>query len=325
MAVDLTITEGSAAVGSGTTFVDIYQDVRTRLGLNEEDDTLIKGYVNDRYKEVANAREWPWLYEKTSLVTVAEYDTGTVAVTEDNTTVTGTGTAWTSAMAGRKIRVTGFDETYEIDSVDTNAQTLTLKKAYNGDTESGASYKIFQDILSLPSDTDEIIDLRQHRCPRALTLVGLRELRNLSPSPYQDTVSAVYADPTHYAHYVPDSSEYMTIILWPPPYRKILIDLEYKKIVVELTNDSDTPLIPEHYRQILKHGAMADMYGKRDENNRQNFWEGKFINMLRDLEGKFAQKDDLKKLTAGDRHRRSNLTLQQMADRYDMGEHFDRW
>lgn len=86
---------------------------------------------------------------------VADYSTGTVdAVTNGSTTVTGSGTTWTSPMAGRWIRITksntaasaGDHMWYQISSV-TNSTTLVLARAYNGTTLSagaGAAYLIGQ-------------------------------------------------------------------------------------------------------------------------------------------------------------------------------------
>ncbi len=70
------------------------------------------------------------------------YNTGTVAVTASSTTVTGTGTTWTSDMEGMGFRVNDFSKMYRIKSVDVNNQTITLQDAYEGSTETGKSYKI---------------------------------------------------------------------------------------------------------------------------------------------------------------------------------------
>lgn len=75
----------------------------------------------------------------------ADYTTGSVGVTTATTTVTGVGTTWTSAMAGRWLQITaptGDNNWYEIASVATTT-SLTLVNAYQGTTiASGASYII---------------------------------------------------------------------------------------------------------------------------------------------------------------------------------------
>jgi hypothetical protein len=71
-----------------------------------------------------------------------EYAEGAVKVTFGSTTVYGVGTEWLSALAGRFLYVVGGDDRYEIASVDTVNQTLTLTQAYAGATDAYASYSI---------------------------------------------------------------------------------------------------------------------------------------------------------------------------------------
>lgn len=71
----------------------------------------------------------------------ADYSTGTVAVTNGSTTVTGTGTRWaTSADAGMIFTRTG-GEAYVVRSVDSDT-TLTLDRPFLGATASGQAYTL---------------------------------------------------------------------------------------------------------------------------------------------------------------------------------------
>lgn len=69
-----------------------------------------------------------------------EYTTGTVAVTNNSATVTGTGTAWTSQMAGRYFTKVGDTRQYLISAA--SATSLTLSEVYAGSTTSGSSYAV---------------------------------------------------------------------------------------------------------------------------------------------------------------------------------------
>lgn len=71
----------------------------------------------------------------------ADYTTGTVTVTNDSTTVTGSGTTFTAGMVGRYIKITGDGFWYKIASF-TNATTINLQKKYQGATAAGANYTI---------------------------------------------------------------------------------------------------------------------------------------------------------------------------------------
>ena len=93
-------------------------------------------------------------------LTVDDYTTGAVSdIANGATTVTGSGTTWTSQMAGRFIRITDGDaagsgdgEWYEIASV-TNTTTLELNTNYRGTTiaSGSANYTIGQ-VSLLPEE-----------------------------------------------------------------------------------------------------------------------------------------------------------------------------
>lgn len=70
------------------------------------------------------------------------YTRGCVQVTLGSTTVTGIGTEWTEEVDGRFLWVAGAPESYEIESVDVAAQTLTLTAVYQGSTDKFAGYGI---------------------------------------------------------------------------------------------------------------------------------------------------------------------------------------
>lgn len=77
---------------------------------------------------------------------VADYTTGTVTVTNNSQTITGSGTTWTSAMIGRWFTMNdntqrGYGYWYRISGF-TSTTSLTLETAYVNTSASGATYKI---------------------------------------------------------------------------------------------------------------------------------------------------------------------------------------
>ena len=95
-------------------------------------------------------------------LSVADYTTGTVAVTHNSATVTGSGTAWTANMADRWLNIplttsnstSGDDEWYQVKSVE-SATSLTLWDGYVGSTASGSSYTIGESPI-LPEDYQDL-------------------------------------------------------------------------------------------------------------------------------------------------------------------------
>lgn len=87
-----------------------------------------------------------------------DYTTGTVAVTNGSTTVTGTTTVWTSQMAGRWIQFAsgsgGDNNWYKIASV-ASATSLTLVNQYQGETDTSVNY-IIGEVPLLPEDYQDL-------------------------------------------------------------------------------------------------------------------------------------------------------------------------
>jgi hypothetical protein len=73
---------------------------------------------------------------------IAAYAEGGVQVANGSATVTGLATRWPSTFVGRFLYVLGSTRSYEIASVNTEAQTLTLTEAYTDATDAFAQYAI---------------------------------------------------------------------------------------------------------------------------------------------------------------------------------------
>lgn len=95
-------------------------------------------------------------------LSIADYTTGTITtVTSGSTTILGTATSWTTAMAGRYLRITDADADdkgdgfwYKISEV-TSATTLTLEAPYEGtDISAGAANYIIGQMTPLPEAYD---------------------------------------------------------------------------------------------------------------------------------------------------------------------------
>lgn len=84
---------------------------------------------------------------------VTKYNTGTVALTNGSTVVTGTGTTFTNAMVGRYFKIndaTGDGFWYRISSY-TSATVIGLEQSYDGNNVTGVSYEIAE-AFALPEE-----------------------------------------------------------------------------------------------------------------------------------------------------------------------------
>lgn len=131
-----------------STFSSIWNEVLSVCPLAGPD--RAKVWVRDAFREIAEAGPWSWLLGKDFIYIPAAYTTGTFASTQGSAVITGTTTVWTAAMAGRQFKYGSF--IYDILSVDTSAQTLTLTDNWVGADVSGGSYSILQIYYTPPDD-----------------------------------------------------------------------------------------------------------------------------------------------------------------------------
>lgn len=109
---------------------------------------LLTSWIQRSYREILDHRDWQGLHQDGLLMVVGSYDAGTVALTQGSTAVTGTGTAFTTQMTGRKFRIVGGQEWYTFSYV--SATSGTLDRPYEGETDATATYVIYQDRYALP-------------------------------------------------------------------------------------------------------------------------------------------------------------------------------
>lgn len=142
-------------------FTEIFERLMTLAKIdsfNNED--YAKGLVNDAYtRALPNLSDWNCIIKDGFLTMSPYYNTGTVAVSAGDTTVTGSGTAWTAAMTyarGWRIRFAGLNNVYEFTR--TGPTTATINPALEGFTDLTAQgYSLFQDEYPLPVDFDRFL------------------------------------------------------------------------------------------------------------------------------------------------------------------------
>lgn len=83
-------------------------------------------------------------------LTASDYTAGTLAVTNNSTTITGTGTTFTAAMVGRYLQVTdGTDGKWYRIKTFTSATVIVLENFYEGPTGNGKNYRIGE-VMKIP-------------------------------------------------------------------------------------------------------------------------------------------------------------------------------
>lgn len=199
-----------------------------RDATGEED--KYKAMVNDIYCTWLPSRlDWRAIRTSSYITTVAEHTTGTVAVTNGSTTITGTDTAWTSAMTGRKFKIADDDEIYTFTYV--SATSGTLDKNYLGTTDTGASYTIFQDSYSLASDFQRMLPYGNKR---GLYYFDDGDRYYLEPRREDEFFDQKSDDPDDPLYYWIDHKN-NKVLFDPPPDTARYIHYEYIPTLSQLT------------------------------------------------------------------------------------------
>ena len=135
-------------------FTQIYEDVMKEMRESSVESTVKDKYrrrVNQIYQfDVPSRYEWDWLRRQATLSVYKAYQDGTVDATEGSTTITGTSTAWTAAMDGWKIKLSGDNTVYAFTYV--SPTSATISPAFLGTTATGQTHTTFQCTYTLPAD-----------------------------------------------------------------------------------------------------------------------------------------------------------------------------
>lgn len=125
---------------------------------------------------------WASQYREGWLSIVPVYGAGTVAISQASRTVTGTATAFTAAMVGRKFL--GPDSAYYKIAAVSSATVLTLTEPYQGATvTASAAYQIWKDEYVLYPDVFSLIDFVNYSDPMQMSEETNKHGRQLYPRP----------------------------------------------------------------------------------------------------------------------------------------------
>ena len=208
-------------------------------------------WVRDRYRKICERTLWSFKLGRGTFYTPAEYATGTVTMTNDSTTVTGSSTVWTSTHVSQQFVVEGT--VFTISAVGGNT-SLTLDQKWYGATESSLTYSIRQAYIT-PTPTDfhafySVVDVA-NSWPLQLG-INVKEIDRI------DARRASTGTPRLLANGVYNSSNAAVFELWPHPTALTQYMYTYEKRVTDLVNATDTP--PSIIRSdVIVKGALADL------------------------------------------------------------------
>ena len=122
--------------------------------------TLAQQFIRSRFRDIRRKRLWSWRIAQGQFVTPTVYSTGLASATVGSPVITGSGTAWTTALVGRQFRFGTTAPIYTIIEVDSATQ-LQIDFPFGGvQSPSATGYQIFVAYLTPPSDFQDFITLK---------------------------------------------------------------------------------------------------------------------------------------------------------------------
>ena len=203
--------------------------------------------IDDAQEDFQLSKPWNFYQKKSTITLITPYNTGTVTVTEDSTTVTGDGTTWTSAMTGRQIKFEAQSAVYDVTFVSTTE--LTLDRNYTEDTEAGKDYSIYQSIYDLPSDFNRVIHLQNARTSQFLDSVPVRDQL------YDVAASVNTTDSRAYALWGQNGALRQIRLLYGPLEADVL-SVFYMRTTANVDNMDDSIDVPIGAEAIIKHAVI---------------------------------------------------------------------
>ena len=210
----------------------------------------IAAHALSRIRAFGDRRDgWSFDFTKAAFNTEAAYETGTIAVNQSSTSVTGSGTTWTGITNTRhKMLIGGV--AYPITTIGGNT-SITLTSAFAGASISGEAYSIVLDEYSLPAMTSlwGVWDASQDNalCGIPRTLLHDHDVtRNAAPG-----------NPTHYAIIGRGASNVPLLQLYPAPASIARIEYWYQADYTRITGIGDTIDLPSQLDAAIIQGAIA--------------------------------------------------------------------
>jgi hypothetical protein len=236
-------------------FLVLQTELADRLNLDVTvNATRLKRWLNLTQNDITSRHPFEWLFKRAYVQTVVDRTAGTVAITNGDTAVTGTSTAFAASDVRSFIQFEGDTNWYEV-TARASATGITIGNAFQGTTLTAGTYTLRTVYYNLPTDVASIYDARQSSTPLKLTNLGIWTLDTYQPA--VNTVSM----PTAYYRFRNDpeiaatAAKAIQVGFFPSPDNEYNIEFRYMKQLADLSSDTDIPEIPVQYQTVMVDGA----------------------------------------------------------------------
>lgn len=220
--------------------------------------------VSDNGQFVERPYIFSWALEADPIIvnTIPVITTGTLAVTNDSTSITFS-SAPANSVAGYHIKIQGKDATYKIAAHTGGNTGATLDGAYIDDTDGTASYSLFKlDYDFAPSSGNLMIPADKIRVANRrdwISLVGRDELEDKFP------LTEVYKREPVLAGLIQQTASGLNLRLSHYNDSIDRLELYYVKVPTTLTTGGVDPILPAHHRIVIPHLAAFYLLRRKDD------------------------------------------------------------
>jgi len=266
---------------SALTFADLQNEVYDQTGLDSSDSnnvTRVSRWLNLVQNDICARWPWNFLRSRETVVTVPDYTTGTVSVSSGGTTVTGSGTTFTSTHGGGQyyIQFSTANDWYLVSAYNSST-SLTITPAYVPSTNAtNVTYTLRKFFYSLSSACDRICDVKNWNTPLKLDELFPRDVDFVQPNPQSSNTSYGFIP------YGYDSSGNVQIIPYPFPSDARLFEIKTFKRPTDMTGTA-LPTLPNKWSHIIAFGANALAYMYLRKPDMAVLWEKTFEAKIVDM------------------------------------------
>ena len=288
--------------------------------------------LNRVVRTLSSLDDFFFLRSEGFITTIEPYQTGIVATNngvmivaglDDPDTTAVDPPVWTTAMEGRAIQIGTDSLVYRIVTVNSPI-SLTLDRAYQGETTTGSNYTIAQDRYELAADFDRPIGDWTNFFGSSTT-----KLKPLSPNEFLDLrrnqAGMLLAEPSHFTAWgYDDETEHRLIILHPFPAHQRVLQYPYQKTHPVMETDTDKVLFPLRYEPVLIDACIYLLKRDIEDDQSAGAMLIDFLNNANNIMAKREYGAESKRISPSGLHRiRQYQKWGSRTRKVDYGEHFD--
>lgn len=302
--------------------------------LNWATPTTIDGTTNERVLKVLQAinyvgqrlgkfSRWRFLYKRHYLRMIPHYSTGTVSITQGETTATFTDAVLTQDMVGRTFKATPYPELYKIIEVD--GSTVTFDQPYNGDTIADKTYRIVKDRYPMPEDYDSAeLSMVEMITPKELDLVSPDQFDRMKFTIYPPGYDLLQTGKPEVATIRGIEDDVYVLEVMPAPDKYMQLIFSYYAMISKFEADDDMWPFPPYWESVIHDGAMKYLQMNAKDDVRAASAMQDFFNGREELTTTEPMDTRAQMFPETGEYRRSRRWRRARASDIDWGSAFDR-